>query len=82
MGWKYHKIPEEWTMGQTIALFKKGSHNNCKTIEVVCLVDTAYRTYARITSSLLRTTDSLISEKENNFRKGRSYTNNFKKTSD
>jgi hypothetical protein len=75
MCWKLLQTPKEWSKAKVISIYKKGDRTNTNNYRGISLLDTIYKIYAKILNERLKTiADTLLSEEQMGFRKGRSCT--------
>ena len=73
--WKFGHIPEEWRVAKVYPIFKKGDQQDCNNYRGISILNVCYKIYASILKNRLNVImESIISEAQNGFRKGRSCT--------
>jgi Reverse transcriptase (RNA-dependent DNA polymerase) len=70
--WEEETVPQDWTVGLILPIFKKGNTRDCNNYRGITLLSTALKTYERILENRLRKyTEPTLDESQSAFRKGR-----------
>ena len=73
MVWNEEELPELWKTGVMIPIHKKGSKLICENYRGICLLNSAYKIFAKILyDRLYGYTEEIIGEYQGGFRQGRS----------
>jgi Reverse transcriptase (RNA-dependent DNA polymerase)/Endonuclease-reverse transcriptase len=71
--WKENRVPEDWTRGEIVVIFKKGDRKECSNYRGITLISQCAKIYERILEKRVRDQiETKMREEQYGFRKNRS----------